>query len=93
MKAPFGWWFGFEWVHCNGESSRTSALVAARHPRASITWTFAVYVNRRSAQSKPWGWSWWNPPSGYGSACVATPLGGVSIAWQPFMAWNDEVSK
>ncbi|MCR4338624.1 MAG: hypothetical protein NUW01_01930 [Gemmatimonadaceae bacterium] len=90
MRLPLGWWIGWTWTHCNGVSSHTSAIVLARHPRTSITWTFAAYVNRRAGQHRSWGFHWWSPPSGYGSAQVATPVGGLTIAWQPFMRRDAE---
>src|SRR5678816_3142425 len=39
MRLPFGLSLDFSWTHCDGESSRTSMLLCARHPRDSITWT------------------------------------------------------
>lgn len=85
MKLPGGWWIGWSWVTSGGESSRTSALVVARHPRDSITWTFALYVNRRAAQVRPWGLERcsWRPEHGY--AHLSTPLGGISWWWQERM--------
>jgi hypothetical protein len=45
---------GFNWVHGNGESSKTSAIIAGYHPPRSITWLWALYWNK-PAGLKPSG--------------------------------------
>lgn len=85
MRLPFGWWIGWAWTHCNGESSRTSALVISRHPRDSITWTSAVYVNKRGVQSKSWFAERNGFGNGHGGFAIGTPVGGFRVAWQPRM--------
>ena len=46
VRLPFGWWVGFSWTGTQGRTSRTSAMIASRHPRGSITWTFGLYATR-----------------------------------------------
>jgi len=44
MKFGSGYWIGFKWLHGgDGWSSRSSAVLAARHHPDSITWQWAVY--------------------------------------------------
>ena len=33
------------WVHCNGESSKTTIVLFSCHPLDSITWHWAIYIN------------------------------------------------
>lgn len=84
MKLPGGWWIGWAWTHCNGESSRTSALILSRHPSNSITWTFSLTVNRRAEQTKSWFAERWRLGS-LRQWSVGTPLGGLSMHRQDFM--------
>lgn len=80
--------FGFNWVHGNGETSKTSAILAGYSPPWSITWGWAVYWNRPSGLFVLPRISRWSPRpgSGYGSLTVALPLiGGFSVRWQPLM--------
>lgn len=37
---------GFNWMHGNGESSRTIATLASYHPPSSITWIWALRWSR-----------------------------------------------
>lgn len=37
---------GFNWVHGNGETSKTSACIAAYHRPDSITWRWAIYWHK-----------------------------------------------
>lgn len=81
---------GFTWVHCNGETSKSSAVLAAYHPPRSITWLWAVYWN------KPGVWfclpritGWGSPDKTIGSKTVVLPIvGSLSLCWQQAM-WRD----
>ncbi len=44
--------FGWSWVHCGGESSKTSAVLASCHPPDSITWTWSLTWQRTTPKSK-----------------------------------------
>jgi hypothetical protein len=79
---------GFNWVHGNGQSSKTSAVLASYHPPSSLTWGWALYWMRpRSVQVLPKVERWTpRPGSGYGSCTVTLPfIGGFSVSWQPLM--------
>lgn len=39
---PNGLTIGFNWMHGNGESSRTVATLASYHPPSSITWLWVL---------------------------------------------------
>ena len=79
---------GFHWVHGNGETSKTSAILASYSPPWSLTWGWALYWDR---PQRPWRLpkvSRWAPApgSGYGSLSLMLPLvGGLSLKWQPLM--------
>ncbi len=69
---------GFKWVHSNGESSKTSAVLASYHNPRSITWRWALY----------WGKPYKGTfkfftkhlyPSGYGSRTITLPFIGIFI--------------
>lgn len=50
----YGLFFGFQWVHGGGETTKSSALLASYHPPSSITWIWAFYWHRpRKVFSKP----------------------------------------
>lgn len=46
LRTSAGHFFGWMWVHSNGDSSRTSACIASCHPPTSITWTWAMYYHK-----------------------------------------------
>jgi hypothetical protein len=74
-----GFHIGFNWVHCNGITSKTSAVIAGYHPPSSITWLWALYW------SKPAGWK---PSAGklFRGAYVRLPmLGALELRWQSSM--------
>ena len=74
--------FGFEWVHCNGETSKSSAILAWYHPVWSITWRWGIYWSRRFA----WKITNWRGPGGYGQFYVPMLwLGSLGVSWQPTM--------
>jgi len=81
-----GFKIGFNWVHGNGRTSKTSACLAAYHPPSSITWLWALYW------SKPEGWK---PSAGklWNGAYVRLPLvGALELRWQRAMPHNAEVN-
>jgi len=53
IRLPFDISVGWQWTGTQGYTSRTSACIAGRHPRDSVTWTWAIYA------SKPAGAPWW----------------------------------
>lgn len=84
-------WIGFSmrpaWVHCNGESSHSSVMLAAFHHPVSITWRWAIYWNvpwKLKAQRfsfKRWA-------SDYGWFEIQAPfLGSIRFNWQPHV-WS-----
>lgn len=79
---------GFNWVHGNGDTTKTSAILAGYHPPWSLTWGWALYWER---PQRPWRLpkvSRWAPAagSGYGSLSIMLPLvGGLTLNWQPLM--------
>lgn len=86
MRFMKGFWAGFQWVHCRGESSKTSALLASCHPRDSITWKWGVYWQRpRKVFSLP-GFKKWNVPNRVcGSYTLVLPIGGaLTFSWQDY---------
>ena len=77
-----GFKVGFNWVHGNGRTSKTSAVIAAYHPPSSITWLWALYW------CKPSGW---RPSAGklFRGAYVRLPLvGALELRWQSAMPHN-----
>lgn len=58
LQFPNGFDIGWSWVHCNYESSRTSAILASYHDPKSITWSWALY---------------WQQPQGYYPEFTITP--------------------
>lgn len=83
IKFRNGFSVGFAWIHCNGESSKTSALIAAYHPTKSITWLWALDWSKPS--------SWIPSAKKLGkSAYVSLPvLGCISFRWQSPMWVKD----
>lgn len=88
---PNGISFGWNWVHGNGETSKTSAVIAAYHHPKSITWRFVLtysppklrYGLARNLtfslpQNKLFG------TGGCGSLCLG-PIGGFFWQWQGHM--------
>jgi hypothetical protein len=82
---------GFNWVHSNGQTSKTSAVIAAYHPPRSITWRWALDWDRplrllcrpRFNRCKP------APFSEMGRIAIILPIvGGLSLRWQPYM-WRN----
>lgn len=84
------WWhghkFNFVWVHCNGESSKTSATIASYHHPLSITWRWAIYWHK-SQGFKFYSPENWRSYGGYGkiSTGIIPIFGGFSLSWQPHM--------
>lgn len=92
------WWaghkYGFWWVHCNGESSKTSAMLACYHHPQSITWRWALYwqlpkkkdekIMSKSQLPIPWIH---RTKGGYGSVGtgIFPFLGGLNLSWQQHM--------
>lgn len=81
-----GFSLGFHWVHGNGSTSKTSAVLAAYHPPSSITWGWCLDWNRPQRLAVWPKLSRWNPAKGYGSLSLTLPLiGGFTVRWQPLM--------
>ena len=81
-----GLYVGFTWVWGNGNTSRTTALVAAYHHPRSLTWRWGLYW------LAPSGWFVQRPHShnGYGGMMVGVPIfGGLMVQWQPSV-WEPE---
>lgn len=79
---------GFNWVHGNGETTKTSAALASYSPPWSLTWGWALYWERpRSLVLLPKVSRWCpRPGSDYGSLHLTLPLiGGFTVRWQPLM--------
>ena len=73
---------GFNWVHGNGRSSKSSAVLAAYHPPRSITWIWALYWK------KPTGWLP-RVRKGWKMIGLELPmLGGLEFCWQEAMPHN-----
>lgn len=74
---------GFNWVHGNGTTSKTSAILAGYHPPRSITWRWAFYwVRTRRLFQLGFSARW----SMYGYVGILLPLiGGFDFRWQPYM--------
>jgi hypothetical protein len=79
VRFSNGFSIGFNWVHGNGQTSKTSAILAGYHPPRSITWRWALY---------------WNKPAGrktsagrvFKGVYVRLPLiGGIELRWQETM--------
>ena len=49
-----GFWAGFKWIHCNGETSKTSALIASYHHPKSITWRWSLSWSKKLSYDKKW---------------------------------------
>lgn len=81
---------GFSWVHCNGETSKRSAMLAGFHPPRSITWLWALYWIRPGKLFCVPKITLWKAPSGStGTTTLTLPiLGGLSLSWQQAM-WRD----
>jgi hypothetical protein len=82
---------GFSWVHGNGETSKTSAVIAAYHPPRSITWRWALDWTRPvKLLCLPRCGRWSSPHREQGSIWFALPIvGGLHLRWQPYM-WRDK---
>ena len=78
---------GFHWVHCNGESSKRSAVIAAYHPPRSITWIWSLCWNKPVKFFRiPRIVHRWYGTNGAGSVTLALPLvGGFTWNWQKEM--------
>jgi hypothetical protein len=74
---------GFTWVHCNGESSHSSACLLSFHHPLSITWRWALYWIRPRGIGK-FTCSRWRPPNDeMGSITFGLPfIGAFSLSWQ-----------
>lgn len=78
---------GFSWVHCNGETAKQSAMLAAFHPPRSITWLWSVHwVKPRKLLCVPKITRWKWPSGSTGRTTVTLPIiGGLSLHWQQAM--------
>lgn len=75
---------GFNWVHSNGESSKTSALLASYHPPGQAAWRWAIYWYKpKSLLQKPTITN--SKTNCYGRTSIHLPVvGGFSYAWQKY---------
>lgn len=81
-----GFTFGFSWMHCNGESTRTTAVLASYHHPASITWRWSLSWSRPRVWFRWPAYSFHRTPNGYNSYSVGLPLvGGFMLSTQPHM--------
>lgn len=85
-----GFHIGFNWMHGNGHSSKTAAVLAGYHHPNSITWRWSLQW------IKPNKHCWWKlktsawPEKGRryttGSRSILLPLiGGFTVSWQQHM--------
>lgn len=74
-----GFKVGFNWVHGNGRTSKTSAVIAGYHPQRSITWLWALYWNKPAGWMLSMGKLW-------DGVYVRLPLlGALELRWQAAM--------
>lgn len=79
-----GFKLGFNWVHGNGKTSKTSAVIAGFHHPKSITWRWAIYWIKPKKLFVFPSFRIWNKCTG--SAEITLPLiGGLSFNWQQNM--------
>lgn len=75
---------GFNWVHGNGKTSKTSACLIGYHPPKSVTWRWAIYWEKPSNALAPPSFNKWCGPGGHGFVSVQLPIiGGLTFRWQP----------
>lgn len=65
---------GFSWVHCNGETTKRSAILAAYHPSRSITWLWCIYWERPAKIFCAPTWWRWRPSDSAGNSTVTLTL-------------------
>lgn len=84
MTFRNGLFLGFCWVHCNGEYSHSSAVLASYHHPRSITWRWALYWHKAG---KPiLKIITWNRLPSYGSYTVTLPfVGSLRLVTQEHM--------
>lgn len=78
LKRLNGFRFLPSWVHCNGETTKQSAVLHSWHPRQSITWIYAIYWHRH----KKTPWSFKVGANGKHAYVVVPLMGTFSVAWQ-----------
>lgn len=79
---------GFNWMHGNGESSRTIATLASYHPPSSITWLWAIrWFRPKHWLSRPFISRWGaRRGTGTGGLSIGLPfVGAFGIHWQTRM--------
>ena len=79
---------GFNWVHGNGRTSKTSAVLASYHHPESITWRWALdWVRPTKLLVLPRVQHWKpNPQATMGSFSILLPLiGAFAFRWQAHM--------
>jgi hypothetical protein len=78
-----GFSIGFNWIHGNGRTSKSSAVIAAYHHPNSITWRWALeWVKPKGLL--PLFRAWGN--KSYGSVSFYLPVfGGFYLRWQQHM--------
>lgn len=95
LQFTNGYSVGFNWVHGNGETSKTSAILAGFHHPDSITWRWALYWEKPALKTwRPSVYRWKpRPTAEYGSAGIYLPLlGGLTLSWQAHMFRNSKRS-
>lgn len=86
LQFANGFGIGFNWVHGNGRSSRTSALIAGYQPPRSLTWLWALYWERPTKLLCLPKLSTWAPGNGHGGWSLILPIvGGLTFRRQPEM--------
>lgn len=80
---------GFNWIHGNGKTSKTSAVIAAFHHPESITWRWALDWIKPVKMFVLPSVRVWNKHSG--SVNVTFPIvGGFTFRWQQHMWRHDK---
>lgn len=88
VELASGLSIGFNWVHGNGQTSKTSAILAGYHHPDSITWRWALYWEKPAALRWLPRASVWRPQpdSAMGSRTLVLPLvGSLCLRWQAHM--------
>lgn len=82
-----GFSVGFAWVHCNGETSKRSAMLASFHPPRSVTWLWSVCWHKpEKLLCPPEITRWQSPCASTGVKTLTLPIvGSLSWSWQEAM--------
>lgn len=69
-----GFSIGFAWIHCGGETTKSSAILAAYHPPQSITWLWALDWTRPARLLCHPAIRKWSAQNGSGSTTLVLPF-------------------